>query len=175
MRVRSAQTLSRGRSGTLLRGVGAHAPCLLWCPLVVCSPRMRRQAGEHTVKRNSIFFPPMPLHRLFAGTPENHPYPSANPLVCLSRKSPFACPIQTLYSTASAENCRTFFFSLVSSFPHPPPIFFNFFFQFRSVAANVPHRMLFSRTSNPSRPSMSVNPSVRPVTRPADIIVGFSE
>lgn len=53
-----AQTLSRGRSGTLLRGVGAHAP-------LPCSESwFPRVAGELNtlVKRNSIFsLPPMTI------------------------------------------------------------------------------------------------------------------
>jgi hypothetical protein len=124
--VRSAQTLSRGRSGILLRGVGAHAPCLLWCPLVVCvcSPRMRRQAGEHTVKRNSIFFP------LCLRTDSSLAPPKITPIRPQSHSSvyPVNPRSRVLYAihTASAENCRTFFFSCL--FLSLPPFFFQFFF-----------------------------------------------
>ncbi len=116
------------------------------------------QAGRRAHRETKLYFlPPMPVHRLFAGAPENRPYPSANPLVCLSRKSPFACPIRYPVQPP-LKIAGLFFFSCL--FLSLPPFFFNFFFQFRSVAADVPHRMRFSRTFNPSRPSVSVNPSV---------------
>jgi hypothetical protein len=142
-------------------------------PCCLCLFATHAQAGRRAHRKTKLYFlPPMPPHRLFAGAPENHPYPSAIPLVCLSRKSPFACPIR--YPVQPPLKIAGLFFSLVFSSPSPQ-FFFNFFFQFRSVAANVPHRMRFSRTSNPSRPSVSVNPSVLSVTHPTDIIVEFSE